>query len=80
MQKKERYYRTIISIEILSDYPYSYGFDLRNVWHDMIYGDVSGTINEKTTEISKDEMEKALITHGTDPSFIFGEDYENSNN
>ena len=70
----QKYYRTIISIEILSDYPYSYGFDLRNVWHDMTYGDVSGSISEKTTEITKDEMRESLIAQGSDPAFLI---YEN---
>lgn len=80
MQKEEqKYYRTIITVEILSDFPYDYGFDLSNVAYDMTYGDVSGGISQKCDEITKEEMKKALISQGSDPSFIFGESDENSN-
>lgn len=74
MQKeKQKYYRTIITVEILSDFPYDYGFDLRNVSYDMTYGAVSGQISQKCDEITRDKMKKALVSQGSDPSFIIGE-------
>jgi len=66
---KQKYYRTIISIEILSDYPYSVD-TLADVGYDMTEGDVSGRISEKCDEITKDEMRKSLIAQGSDPAFL----------
>lgn len=74
MQKRDKYYKTIITIEILSDYPYDYGFDLSNVQYDMTYGGVSGSVSSKSKIISKKEMTKALIAQGSDPNFIFCEE------
>lgn len=74
MQKKKKYYKTIITIEILSDHPYDYGFDLGNIQYDMTYGDVSGSVSSKSKIISKKEMTKALIAQGSDPNFIFCEE------
>lgn len=70
MSNKQKYYRTIITVEILSDYPYSFD-TLADVGYDMIEGDVSGQISEKCEEITRDEMEQALIAQGSDPDFIF---------
>jgi hypothetical protein len=75
----QKYYKTIITVEILSDFPYSYGFDLRNVWHDMTYGPVSGKIGEDCKEISREEMESLLIAQGSDPSFILENNYYENN-
>jgi hypothetical protein len=74
---KQKYYKTIITVEILSDFPYDYGFDLGNIQYDMTYGDVSGRVNSESKEITKNEIEALLIEHGGDPSFIFG-DIENN--
>jgi hypothetical protein len=72
MAEKQKYYRTIITVEILSDYPYSVD-TLADVGYDMTDGDVSGRIIEKCEEITKMEMKKALIAQGSDPAFVFGE-------
>jgi hypothetical protein len=72
MAEKQKYYRTIITVEILSDYPYSVD-TLADVGYDMTEGDVSGQITEKCEEITKMEMKKALIAQGSDPVFIIGE-------
>lgn len=69
---KQKYYRTIITVEILSDYPYSVD-TLADVGYDMTEGDVSGQISERCEEITKDEMKKALIAQGSDPNFILCE-------
>ena len=73
MQKKRKYYKTIITVEILSDYPYSVD-TLADVGYDMTDGVVSGQISEKCEEITRDEMEQALIAQGSDPNFIFWEE------
>ena len=70
MSKNQKYYRTIITVEILSDYPYSVD-TLADVGYDMTEGDVSGHISERCEEFTKDEMKKALIAQGSDPDFIF---------
>lgn len=72
MQKERKYYRTIINVEILSDFPYD-GSDLKLVAHDIVYGEVSGKVDSDCEEISGYEMEQALLAQGSDPSFIFGE-------
>jgi hypothetical protein len=69
---KQKYYRTIITVEILSDYPYSVD-TLAHVGYDVTEGDVSGSITEKCEEITRDEMKKALIAQGSDPNFILCE-------
>ncbi len=57
-KNNQKYYRTIITVEILSDYPYSVD-TLADVGYDMTEGDVSGQISERCEEITKDEMKKA---------------------
>jgi hypothetical protein len=77
MSKNQKYYRTIITVEILSDYPYSVN-TLADVEYDMTEGDVSGKISQMCEEISKDEIKKALIDQGSDPAFILCEDWEDN--
>ncbi|NCX76977.1 MAG: hypothetical protein EBX09_08105 [Actinobacteria bacterium] len=73
MQEIQKYYRTIMTIEILSDFPYGDQKDLKTVAYDMTHGDVSGKISSECEEISRYEMEQALLAQGSDPAFIFGE-------
>jgi hypothetical protein len=70
MSNKQKYYRTLITVEVLSDFPYSV-LDLSQVDYDIKFGEVSGQISEQCEEITRDEMEQALIKQGSDPDFIF---------
>lgn len=70
---QKQYYRTIITVEVLSDFPYD-PESLEQISNDITDGDCSGKwqiVDSK--EVNKHQMEQLLVEQGSDPSFLCGE-------
>jgi hypothetical protein len=76
----ERYYKTRIVIEVLSNEPITTPFgieDLEDVAYEVVDGEWSGAVSvESMEELTKEECAAALIAQGSDPSFLITEDTE----
>jgi hypothetical protein len=73
MNKEEimTYYKTIVKIEILSNFPYTGQETLQEIVHDITEGDCSGVWNfASQKELTEQQMKRALIRQGSDPSFL----------
>ena len=72
-----KYYRTVIQVEVLSNYPVDYS-TLQDVHYDITSGDSSGEwwVGSQE-EVSKEKMAELLEAQGSDPSFLIPDDYEN---
>ena len=69
-----KYYKTVIRVEVLSNYPYDLG-DLGGLHYDTTEGDCSGDFEViSQEELTKEEMSKALEDQGSDPSFLIPEE------
>jgi hypothetical protein len=79
MADSEGLYRTVITVEVLSNYPYHFGGinGLADLTFNVTDGDCSGhaevTLSQKVTP---KKMAKLLEAQGSDPSFLLGEDWE----
>ncbi|MEQ9223778.1 MAG: hypothetical protein RJQ08_11775 [Salinisphaeraceae bacterium] len=72
------YKKTVIQVEVLSDQDWCFE-DLQSTAYDITEGDCSGcvqVVNEAT--LTDAETAKALESQGSDPSFLLGEDDEDS--
>ena len=71
-----KYYRTVVTYEVLSVGPY-YFENLEQLAYDTLFGDCSGvTLNVEYEEVSEEQMSELLVAQGSDPSFLLGEDFE----
>lgn len=69
--KEGKFYRTTWTVVILSEEPVPESAPLENVLQECVNGDYSGRCAiTKTEEINGQEMAKALIEQGSDPSFF----------
>ena len=78
---KRKFYKTVITIEVLSEEPIEPGTDLETIAHECKEGDWSlGYVNEKETILNGKQAAKALLNQASDPSFFQlnakGEDIE----
>jgi hypothetical protein len=75
MSDETKYYRTIVTIEVLSEEPVD--FDSLQAVHDaIVFGGCSGKWSVTfTEEVSPMRMEKLLLDQGSDPMFLLGDDY-----
>lgn len=72
MNEVNKYYRTIITVEVLSDFPYD-PENLEQVGNDITDGDCSGKWKiVGSQEVNKHQMEQLLIGQGSDPGFLCG--------
>lgn len=71
MKKKvQKYYKTIIQVEVLSDEPYVLN-SLEDVDYDITEGHCSGIVFMKSqTEMTEKQIARALKKQGSDPSFL----------
>jgi phosphopantothenate synthetase len=77
---KSEYQKTVIEVEVLSNGFYDNPNDLKNVAHDITFGDCSGSIKvSKRESLTKQEMHDALINQGSDPSFLITLDSDKIN-
>jgi hypothetical protein len=74
----DKFYKTVISIEILSDELYPDCVTLEQINYDITEGHCSGRLLTEVhnEELTKEQMAEALIAQGSDPSFLIGEDTE----
>lgn len=79
MAKKQKYYRTVIEVEVLSEEPVDFD-TLADVAHEIVEGDCSGQWHTKVDnqEVDGPEMAKLLIAQGSDPGFFNLDDPEDT--
>ena len=67
-----KYYRTVITYEVLSQDPYSFS-DLAQTAYDVMEGDCSGMeLNTTSEELTAQEMAERMDAQGSDWSFFYG--------
>lgn len=74
----KKFYRTIITVEVLTDEPYSPG-SLEQVHYDTFEGHASGVWDvSEVEEVDSERMAELLIAQGSIPEFLLGEpgDYD----
>jgi hypothetical protein len=83
---KPKYYRTVIQVEVLSEYPLNEMFqnDLAAIAYAISEGDCSGEVTvTDSSELTGEEVAEALIAQGSDPGFFMlnddGSDMEGDN-
>lgn len=65
-----KFYRTVISVEVLSEEPYS-PESLESIAHDIIEGDCSGRWNVVSSkEVDGAEMAQLLYEQASEPAFF----------
>jgi len=70
MASKRKFYRTLVTVEVLSEEPYC-PETLEEVARDICDGDCSGDwTHEKSIEVDGPTMAKLLIKQGSDPGFF----------
>ncbi|MCA9371258.1 MAG: hypothetical protein KC680_04830 [Candidatus Peregrinibacteria bacterium] len=67
----QKFFKTVITYEILcADEPYEFE-SLEQAHYDVTIGHYSGMLLDKQdVELTQNEMHEALITQGSDPSFL----------
>jgi hypothetical protein len=79
MPDTEGLYRTVITVEVLSNGPFIFsGINgLADLAYNVTEGDCSGHAEVTSSqEVTPKEMAKLLEAQGSDPSFLLGEDWE----
>lgn len=72
--EKQKYFKTIIQIEVLSDFLYDPA-SIDSIHHDIVNGECSGLWEIKSQkELTKDQMRRALRRQGSDPEFLIQEE------
>jgi hypothetical protein len=75
MGTKEKYYRTIVEIEVLSQYEITEQIELEGLVYEITYGDCSGAVKIKSSrEVGRKKMAKLLELQGSADFFFFDED------
>ena len=73
----EKFYRTVVTIEVLSDRPLvdkdGYNYSLAEIAHEIEHGDFSGKHELFEEVVSKEQMAELLLDQGSDPEFLLGE-------
>lgn len=75
MYHGEKFYRTVIKVEVLSEDPY-HPQSLKQIARDTYDGDCSGHWEvESSQEVPPAEMAKLLEKQGSDPAFLLGDEW-----
>lgn len=70
--RKAAIYKTVLTIEVLSDEPLDPQMSTSDVVRDMIFGTTSGITKRSSPKLLKGKHAvKEIHKHGTDPSFFF---------
>jgi hypothetical protein len=70
MLSKRKFYRTVITAEVLSEEPFEFE-TLEDVHHAIIYGDCSGTYSVTVQEtVDGTRMAALLLSQRSDPDFF----------
>jgi hypothetical protein len=66
----KKFFKTIITIEVLSEYKYN-NTNLLEINYDIDSGDCSGKVEvTKYEELTPEQMAKAALAQGSDPEFF----------
>ena len=70
-----KFYKTVYTVEVLTINSELTDLGLREMARQCVDGECSGDITAViTTELTRDEMSKALVSQGSDPNFLLGAD------
>ena len=70
-QEGARYYRTVVQVEVLSDFPGVGDLDLGTIAREIVHGECSGKVAVVSQQVlSKHQMARALVRQGSDPDFM----------
>ncbi len=74
--ENNKFYRTVFTIEVLSDEPLQAdGMGLEEINYEITEGHCSGVVTtDGSMEVTKKEMSDLLYAQGSDPSFLFGDE------
>ena len=73
----QNFYKTVFSIEVLSDEPLYEPLSLTDIHYLITEGPCSGRFLDTAQEVvTRERMEKLLIQQGSDPEFLLGDDVE----
>jgi hypothetical protein len=72
MASGRKFYRTVVTVEILSEEPFDGSQDLEFIGHEITEGDCSG---KQTVTVDNDEVDgptaaALLVAQGSDPEFF----------
>jgi hypothetical protein len=68
--------KTVIRVEVISDGYWEWD-NLSDIAHDITDGECSGVVEvEDVVFLSAEDTARALVTQGSDPSFLLGEDWD----
>lgn len=71
---KKKYWKRVVTIEVLTKGEPIGELELDNLVHEIIYGAASGKVTyADPVELTVDEMQEALINQDSDPSFLLGD-------
>jgi len=69
--KERKFYKTIVSLEVLSEGPIPSGMALANILRETIYGTWSALRQpDQATELTPEQFAEACGVHATDPEFF----------
>jgi len=73
-------YRIVYSIEVLADSPlHQEPLSLKDIAYEITEGHASGQfLDTEVEEVSRERMSELLVAQGSDPSFLLGEEEEES--
>lgn len=70
MVSKRKFYKTTITLEVLTEFDPSY-MSIENMVHEMIWGESSGKVLDQTIKIiDGKEAAQRLLVHESDPEFF----------
>ena len=65
------FYKTVIKVVVISEHPISEDMDLKDIQHEVTFGDSSGQlIWDKPIKLNGKQAAKELMLQGTDPEFF----------
>lgn len=71
MPSDRKFYKTVVTVTVLSEEPLCRGTDLKDIAHQIIEGDWSGEVDVgNSKEVTASEVAKLLEEQGSDPGFF----------
>jgi hypothetical protein len=67
----KKYYKTVFTVEVLSEDPVPFDLALEDLAHEIVFGDYSGKVTRAPAEeLASEQMTEALESQGSDPGFF----------
>ena len=79
MNDKRKFYKTTITIEVLSEDPIPGGMELNHIYNECMDGGWSMLeVGKEEVELNEEQMVDECLNHGTDAEFFGLDSYEES--